>query len=149
MMDINAQISVFERQKKEKADVIEQLRKMPIVQIACKRAGVGRTTYYQWRKDDKAFEKATDEAVRDGIMLINDLAESKIISAMDGGNITAAIYWLKNRNPAFAEKLRVIADIKTTEQLTPEQEALVKEAWRLVALPDADANSSNNNEPAK
>jgi predicted ArsR family transcriptional regulator len=149
-MDPKAKITISERQAKDKLEIIEQLKKMPIVQAACQRTGIGRTTYYKWRQNDKDFEKAADEAIREGVSVVNDLAESQLLSAIKDRNMTAIIYWLKNNNPAFAEKLQVTAEInKITEQLTPEQEALIKQALRLADLPDIDANYSKKDESGK
>jgi ACT domain-containing protein len=149
-MDPKAKITISERQAKDKLEIIEQLKKMPIVQAACQRTGIGRTTYYKWRQNDKDFEKAADEAIREGVSVVNDLAESQLLSAIKDRNMTAIIYWLKNKNPAFAEKLQVTAEInKITEQLTPEQEALIKQALRLADLPDIDANYSKKDESGK
>jgi transcriptional regulator of acetoin/glycerol metabolism len=44
---------IQERQKHEKNALIEALKEMPIVQIACKKAGVGRATYYRWLQEDQ------------------------------------------------------------------------------------------------
>ena len=44
--------TIEKRQSKNKEQLLEILKKTPIVQIACEKAGVGRATYYRWRKDD-------------------------------------------------------------------------------------------------
>ena len=41
--------------KKDKELILEQLRKTPIVQVACEKTGIARATYYRWRKKDKRF----------------------------------------------------------------------------------------------
>ena len=50
-------------QRKDKKQLLERLRKTPIVEIACKQVGLPRATYYRWRKDDEAFAEACDEAI--------------------------------------------------------------------------------------
>jgi len=37
--------------------LIEQLKKTPIVQMACEKTGVARSTYYRWKKQNKTFAK--------------------------------------------------------------------------------------------
>jgi len=39
--------TIEKRQSKNKEQLLEILKKTPIVQIACEKAGVGRATYYR------------------------------------------------------------------------------------------------------
>lgn len=125
---------IVKRQKKEKELIIENLKKMPIVQYACNRCGIGRATYYRWRKDDMDFTKSTDEAIFEGVNFINDLAESKLLSAINEGNLTAILYWLNHRHNAYRNKVEILTDPKQNQSLTPEQEAAVKKALSLTGL---------------
>lgn len=115
--------------QKKKTLLLEQLEKYPIVQVACERAGVGRATYYLWRDDDKAFMKSADIALSRGTKFINDLAESKLIRAIQDGHMTAIIYWLKNHNGAYSDKIqhKHLHEIMSRE-VDPEQIALIKQA---------------------
>jgi len=45
--------TIRERQDKNKQDIIEQLRRTPIIELTCKKIGIGRASFYRWRKDDK------------------------------------------------------------------------------------------------
>ena len=87
----------------DKSNLLELLRDTPLVQPACQRAGVSRATYYRWRKEDADFKKESDEAINQGRLLINDLAESKLISQIRNENMTAIIYWLKNNHKNYVE----------------------------------------------
>lgn len=107
--------AIENRQIKEKTAIIEMLKKTPIIQIVCEKTGVGRATYYRWRKDDPEFAKLADEALAQGILLINDLAESKLIASVQNQNMTAIIFWLKNHHPAYTTKIEL-----TTQQLKAE-----------------------------
>jgi hypothetical protein len=91
------------RQIKEKQLLIEEMRKTPVIEIVCKKNSVGRATYYRWRKEDSRFAGAADEALREGESKISDLAESRLISAIQEGNMTGIIFWLKNHNPKYAD----------------------------------------------
>jgi ACT domain-containing protein len=102
-----------------KEALLEQLKKTPIIQVACEKVGVARATFYRWRKDDKEFAQQADEALSSGSALINDMAESMLISAIKNGNITAIIFWLKNHHKTYAQKLEVTttsADIPLTDE---------------------------------
>lgn len=127
--------TITKRQTKEKELLLEQLKRTPIVQFACEKIGVARATYYRWRKDDQEFANQADGALFEGSQLINDMAESQILSAIRDKNMTAIIYWLNHHHPSYATKMEIIAKLKTdNEQLTPEQEALVKNALKLAGL---------------
>ena len=130
--------TIESRQEKDKTEIIEQLKRTPIVEIGCKKAGVGRSTYYRWRKEDKEFLKASDEAIEIGSSFINDMAESQLITAIKDGNMTGLIFWLKNHHSVYTNKLELTAKIKEDEELSPEQKEVVKQALQLASL------SSNN-----
>lgn len=51
------------RIKQEKQILLEHLEKTPIVQIACEKSGVGRSTYYRWMQADKVFSRQAREAL--------------------------------------------------------------------------------------
>jgi len=89
-----------------KLKLIEQLRQMPIVQMACSRAGVPRPTYYRWRKEDAQFRADCDDALKDGVGLINDLAESKVIAGISEGKPVFVMAWLNNRHPSYTRPRR-------------------------------------------
>lgn len=123
------------RQQAQKDILIQQLKKTPIVQVACEKVGIGRTTYYRWHKDDKEFADAADTALSEGSSLINDMAESQLVSAIRDKNLTAIIFWLKHHHKAYATKVEVTANLKQPiEQLSPEQQELVEQALKLASL---------------
>lgn len=130
------------RKAREQAALLEQLRKVPIVSIACEKAGIGRATYYRWKKEDEEFAKAADEAATEGTLLVNDMAESQLLAAIRDGNLGAVMYWLKHRNANYNTKLEVTARIKQeNDALTPEQEAAITEALKLASFTDDDTSS--------
>lgn len=132
------------RKAREQNSLLEHLRKMPIVQIACEKAGIGRATYYRWRKEDPEFATSADEALQDGVTLVSDMAESQLLSQIRDGNLGAVMYWLKHRNPHYNNKLEVTARLKhEDDKLTPEQEAAITEALKLASLTEEDAPSTS------
>ncbi len=117
------------KRDQDKDLILEQLRKIPIVQIACERIGVARATYYRWRSEDKAFKNESDQAMRDGELFVNDLSESQVITMIKDRNWPAISFWLRHHHPAYADKLKVEASIsRTDEKLSPEEEKLVQHA---------------------
>lgn len=126
---------VDERQAKQKAQVIEELKKVPIVEYACKRATIGRTTYYRWKKSDPDFAAKVDESLSEGTQMVSDLAESQLLNCIRDKELGAITFWLKHRHPAYFSKLEITAKTrKADEPLTDEEQALIDEALKLGGL---------------
>jgi len=126
---------ITERQQQNKELLLEQLKKTPIVQVACEKLGIGRASYYRWLKEDKEFARKAEEALQEGNLLVNDMAESQLLSAIRDKNLTAIIFWLKHHHIAYANRVEVTARLKKDDEpLTPEQEQIVTAALKLAAL---------------
>ncbi len=119
---------------RNKVLIIEGLKKTPIIQLVCEKTGIARSSFYRWRKEDREFAEKVDKAIIQGNHLINDMAESQLISAIKDKNMTGIIFWLKNHHRAYADKLRLSGKIKTETKLTPEQELEIKRALKLASL---------------
>lgn len=121
--------TIKRRIEKEKELILEQLKKTPIVQLACGKTGIGRATYYRWRKDDSKFCALSDDAIHEGSLLINDMTESQLLSAIKDRNMTAIIFWLKHHHPAYETRVEIRAGLNLdNENLTQKQKAIIKEA---------------------
>ncbi len=131
---MDPKISIQKRIRNQKVLFLEKLKETPIVELVCKKLGVGRTTYYRWRQQDHEFAKAADEAILAGSLIINDMAESQLISAIKDKNLGAIIFWLRHHHPTYTNKIEVTARLKHDEKLTPDQEALIDKALKLAAL---------------
>ncbi len=116
------------RYNKTKRMLVEHLKKIPIIQIACEKTGIGRTTFYRWRDDDEAFRKAVVEAMEEGGEFITDLSESQLISMIKDKNFPAVKLWLRHHHQKYGNKLEIMTSAKESEILTPEQEKLIQEA---------------------
>lgn len=118
----------LQKTEKNKAALLENLRKTPIVEVACKNAGIGRATYYRWRKEDEKFAEESDESLYSGKKIVNDLAESQLMKAVRDGNMTGIIFWLKNNHPDYKTKVEVTGRLENSNKLTSEEEAQIHEA---------------------
>lgn len=118
--------------KKQKQAFLEQLPKYPIVQVACEKSGIGRSTYYAWRKDDKEFAKEADKAIKNGEYFINDMAESKLVQNIQSGNNTAIIFWLKNHHKSYNE--RIVHEHEHTLELEDEDKKAIAKALINIGL---------------
>src|SRR5579864_6532164 len=92
---------------KDKKTIIEQLHKLPIIEIACSKAGVSRMTFYRWKKQDSEFAKEVDEAMSLGKSLISDVAESQLIAAIKKGDMRGIIFWLKHNREEYKTKVEL------------------------------------------
>ena len=109
--------------------------------FACEKVGVGKSTVYRWRDEDKKFAKAMQEALTEGEAMINDLSESQLITLIKEKNYPAISFWLRSRHPKFRQKVDITARIEKHDELTPEQEQAVREALKLASL---ESEPSNN-----
>ncbi|OGJ55465.1 hypothetical protein A3D88_04370 [Candidatus Peribacteria bacterium RIFCSPHIGHO2_02_FULL_52_16] len=131
-MSDDALTTTAERTKRDKAALVEQLRKTPVIQIACEKTGVSRMTYYRWREDDE-FATAADNALADGKSLVNDLAESQLLSALREGEAWSVQYWLRHHHLDYSNKLEITAKA-ASDKLTPEQQEQLDRALALAGV---------------
>jgi hypothetical protein len=89
--------------KKERVrkKLIDELRKTPIIQVACDRHGVSRQSVYRWMKEDDSFLSEVEEAVFEGSGLVNDAAESNVLNGIKNKDAGYTKFWLKHRHPQF------------------------------------------------
>ncbi len=80
---------------------LEQLERVPNVSLACEKVGLSRNTIYRWRSEDPTFAVRMDTALVAGTESVNDLAESKLISHINNGNLRAIQYWLDNNKKSY------------------------------------------------
>ena len=121
------------KKTKKKDEFLEQLKKIPIVQVACEKVSLSRNTVYRWRNEDETFRKEMEIALQEGEDLVNDMSENQLLSLIKDKNWSAISFWLKHRNPKFRERVEVITRMDD-DTLTPEQEAMVKKALELATL---------------
>lgn len=109
----------------------EELTKVPIVQVACEKTGVSRNSVYRWRKDDQSFCKKMDQALVEGVALVNDMSESQLLTLIKEKNYPAISFWLRHRNDNYKQKLEVKHEMKDAE-LTLEQKLVVAKTLNIL-----------------
>ncbi len=125
--------TIQNRQSKNKEALIATLKEMPIIEVAVKRAGISRDTYYRWKHDDKEFSKQSESAMAEGFDFINDLSEAQIINLIKDKKIQAMALWLKHHHPRYGPKFKSYSPIATKEDLTPEERKIITEALNLAS----------------
>ena len=110
-----------------------ELAKVPIVQVACEKTDLSRNTVYRWRKEDVLFSKKMDQALADGVALVNDMSESQLLTLIKEKNFPAVRFWLNKRHPAYKDKIEVTTK-EDIETLTPSQAKIVRQALKLASI---------------
>jgi ACT domain-containing protein len=128
--------TIKKRILEDKKLILSQLMKTPIVQLACQKTGVSRSTYYRWRKNSFKFSRYADRAIREGTLLVNDMAESQLLSAISDKNMTAIIFWLKNHHPVYEARIEVRATGTGSddEELNNKQKEIVAQIFKQIGI---------------
>jgi len=129
---------MVERQDDKKNEMVEQLKRTPIVQVACEKVSIARATYYRWIKDDTDFRIRTEAAIDEGNGLVSDMAESQMINMIRNGNLGAITFWLKHRHRSYGTRVDLNANVRVDRPLTPEEEEAIGKALTLgnVVIPE-------------
>ena len=54
-MDKKYQKTIQKRLSGDKQKILENLKQIPIISVACQKAGIGRSSIYRWKTKDKFF----------------------------------------------------------------------------------------------
>jgi hypothetical protein len=119
------------KRNKLKDTIIKELKEMPIIQVACKRAGVSRATYYRWKTEDEDFSQHSNKAMNEGREFICDMSESQIIKSIREGKLPACVLWLKHNDPRYGADTMSRVPASPIIELTPEEEKLFEKALAL------------------
>ena len=119
-----------EQHKKAIIEALEQ--SLGIVTTACKKVGVGRTTFYGWLKDDEDFAKQ----VKDIENVALDFAETQLHQQIKDNVPTSTIFYLKTKGKkrGYIERMETENTNKNLDlsNLTDEElEARLKQAKRV------------------
>ncbi|MBM6856516.1 phBC6A51 family helix-turn-helix protein [Caecibacteroides pullorum] len=104
-----------------------------IVSFACQQVGITRSCYYKWRENDPKFREKADEIEEETI----DHVESKLYNAIDKGDLTAIIFYLKTKGKkrGYVEKAEQSISVKEV-RTEMSREEIIDELERLERLRD-------------
>ena len=109
-----------EIKKKAVLQALEQT--LGVVTAACQQAGVGRTQYYQWLKEDPEFL----QDVKDLKNVAKDFVESQLFKQIKDGNTSATIFYLKTqaKDRGYVERMEHLdlTESPVFPDITPEDE---------------------------
>lgn len=98
------------RTQLRKQAVIEALKKtLGIVTTACINAGIDRSTFYDWIKNDAEFAKAVED-IEDVTL---DFVEGKLLQNVKDNDTQSILFYLKTKGKrrGYTERTEVVADI--------------------------------------
>lgn len=121
------------KKNKYQNQFLEELARIPIVQVACEKTSLSRNSVYRWRKEDTTFAKRMDESLAEGVALVNDMSESQLLNLIKEKNWPAISFWLKHRNDNYKNKLE-ISTKEDSEELSPAQAKIVRQALKLAKI---------------
>lgn len=88
--------------KKQRRQLLKELENNPLIERACKKIGIARSTFYRWCSADPAFKEAVEAAIAKGRDKMNDFAESKLLESISFGNLQGIRYWLDHNSKRYA-----------------------------------------------
>lgn len=98
------------RTQERKQAVIEALQEsLGIVTTACINAGVSRSQFYEWLKNDKEFAKAVED-IEDVTL---DFVEGKLLQNVKDNDTQSILFYLKTKGKrrGYTERSEIQADI--------------------------------------
>jgi hypothetical protein len=111
------EVDIFDTTKHTKALMIDALEKSyGIVTVACRNVGVSRQTHYNWIRDDKEYSSAVMSISEVSL----DFVEGKLLSMINDGNATAAIFYLKTKGRArgYIERVDLSGKLNLNDNIT-------------------------------
>jgi hypothetical protein len=89
------------RTKDKKKLLLIELESNPLIERACKKVDIARSTFYRWCEIDLDFKKAAKEAQSVGRAKMNDFVESKLLESISSGSVQAMRFWLVHNNKLY------------------------------------------------
>ena len=115
-----------DRTAQHKKAMLKALEKsLGVVTSACRNVGIGRTTFYQWLKDDKEFAALVEDIENVAI----DFAESQLHKQIADGNPSSTIFFLKTKGKkrGYIERTEVENKVSVDKELSKEERKSILE----------------------
>ena len=123
--------AIEKRQREIKKKFLEALRELPIIQYACTKSGIGRTTYYRWQGEDTVFAQKCEQALQQGRDFISDMSESQIIQLMKEKHYSASVFLLKHNSARYGARALSRTQPTQMPELSKKEARLFKDALAL------------------
>ena len=113
------------------------MSEFPSVSRACQKCDISRQSFYRWCKEDSNFKSSYEESLKRGVESINDLAESKLISKINNGELPAIKLWLENNKKEYRkprEKTPLLDSVIDDDQISSITVKIMDQQGREVEL---------------
>lgn len=92
------------KQQRIKQRILEEFVLNPLVEPACRKAGISRATYYRWLEADTDFYDDVEMAQAQGRDRVNDMAESALMKGIRAEDFRSVKYWLDHNHRRYIKK---------------------------------------------
>jgi hypothetical protein len=86
--------------------ILEELERTPIIQVVCEKFGISRQTFYRWMNESEESFNDVNKALGFGVSLVNDVAESNVLTGIKNKDAAYTKYWLSHRHEAYKKPFR-------------------------------------------
>jgi hypothetical protein len=96
-----------------------------VVSVACEKTDISRATFYNWKRDDKEFDKEIERIISER----NDIAEDILWGLVSLKKHSPSVhYYLDRRHPLYKPRnqTEIVTGDRTYEDLVDEQKAKIK-----------------------
>lgn len=103
---------------KVQREIIDCLRDIPFINLAVKKVGIARTTFYRWIRTDEVFERNVNAAIMEGHKNMIEIAESSLFKKIKEGHFGAMKFYLENNHGNYMNRkyrLQTISDRNTDD----------------------------------
>ncbi len=87
--------------RKALKELVRELEKNYLLQRACNKLGLARSTVYRWMQEDQEFAAAIHRAQAIGRRYMSDFVESKLLKNVENQEQRAIEFWLKSNNEHY------------------------------------------------
>lgn len=99
--------------KNLKPTILKELEEnFGVIQIACKKVGVVRDTFYRWCEEDPKFKAGVEKATESGKVKRLEIALAHHIRKLGDGEDRAVYFELTRRHPDYVQILKAIVEGK-------------------------------------
>ena len=85
----------------KRARVLKELENNPLVERACKKIGIARSTYSRWCNADIVFKHSAEQAQDKGREKLTDFVESKLLENISNNQYASIAYWLSHNTTRY------------------------------------------------
>lgn len=89
------------KQNRKQTRLLKEFEKTPLIERACQKVGIARSTYYRWCESDPKFKRQASISQEKGRAKFNDFAESKLLENVKNNQQPAIAYWLSHNTVRY------------------------------------------------